>query len=120
PQSDRDGALALGATKWYSIRTIVLPCTIDGIVSGAILAVGRIVGESAALLFTAGAGYVLVTNYFKALSTSGGTLSVMLYVYTMENGEFNVGFAIASILMILVLIINFSAKAAKKRLKKNR
>ncbi len=119
PQSYRDGALALGATKWYSIRTIVLPCTIDGIVSGAILAVGRIVGESAALLFTAGAGYVLVTNYFKALSTSGGTLSVMLYVYTMESGEFDVGFAIAAILLILVLIINFSAKAAKKRLKKN-
>ena len=118
PQSYRDGALALGATKWYTIRTIVLPCTIDGIVSGGILAVGRIVGESAALLFTAGAGYVLVTNYLKALSTSGGTLSVMLYVYTMENGEFNVGFAIAAILMILVLIINFSAKAAKKRLKK--
>ncbi|MEA4894832.1 MAG: phosphate ABC transporter permease PstA [Oscillospiraceae bacterium] len=120
PQSYRDGALALGATKWYTIRTIVLPCTIDGIVSGAILAVGRIVGESAALLFTAGAGYVLVTNYFKALSTSGGTLSVMLYVYTMESGEFGVGFAIAAILMILVLIINFSAKAAKKRLKKIR
>lgn len=118
PQTYRDGALALGATKWYTIRTIVLPCTIDGIVSGGILAVGRIVGESAALLFTAGAGYVLVTNYFKALTTSGGTLSVMLYVYTMENGEFNIGFAIASILMILVLIINFSAKAAKKRLKK--
>ena len=118
PQSYRDGALAIGATKWYTIRTIVLPCTIDGIVSGGILAVGRIVGESAALLFTAGAGYVLVTNYFKALYTSGGTLSVMLYVYTMENGEFNVGFAIAAILMILVLIINFSAKAAKKRLKK--
>ena len=118
PQSYRDGAAALGATKWYSIRTIVLPCTIDGIVSGAILAVGRIVGESAALLFTAGAGYVLVTNFVKALGTSGGTLSVMLYVYVMENGEFEVGFAIASILMILVLIINFATKAAKRKLKK--
>ncbi len=118
PQSYRDGAAALGATKWYTIRTIVLPCTIDGIVSGSILAVGRIVGESAALLFTAGAGYVLVTDYFRALSTSGGTLSVMLYVYVMENGEFEVGFAIAAILMILVLILNFAAKAAKKRLKK--
>jgi len=118
PQSYRDGALALGATKWYSIRTIVLPCTIDGIVSGSILAVGRIVGESAALLFTAGAGYVLVTNYIKALSVSGGTLSVMLYVYVMENGEFDIGFAIASILLILVLVINFSAKAAKRKLKK--
>jgi len=118
PQTYRDGAAALGATKWYTIRTIVLPCTIDGIVSGAILAIGRIVGESAALLFTAGAGYVLVTNYLHALSTSGGTLSVMLYVYVMESGNFDVGFAIAAILMILVLILNFAAKAAKKRLKK--
>ena len=118
PQSYRDGAAALGATKWYTIRTIVLPCTIDGIVSGAILAIGRIVGESAALLFTAGAGYILVTNYLQALLTSGGTLSVMLYVYVMENGKFDVGFAIASILMILVLLLNLSAKAAKKRLKK--
>ena len=118
PQSFRDGAAALGATKWYTIRTIVLPCTIDGIVSGAILAIGRIVGESAALLFTAGAGYVLVTDYLRALRTSGGTLSVMLYVYVMENGEFYVGFAIAAILMVLVLILNFAAKAAKKKLKK--
>lgn len=118
PQSYRDGSAALGATKWYSIRTIVLPCTIDGIVSGAILAVGRIVGESAALLFTAGAGYVLVTNYFQALGTSGGTLSVMLYVYVMENGEFEVGFAIATILMVLVLVINLAAKVTKRKLKK--
>lgn len=118
PQSYRDGAVALGATKWYTIRTIVLPCTLDGIVSGAILSIGRIVGESAALLFTAGAGYALVTNYFHALSTSGGTLSVMLYVYAMENGNFDVGFAIASILMILVLILNFGARAAKNKLKK--
>lgn len=118
PQSYRDGAAALGATKWYTIRTIVLPCTIDGIVSGAILAIGRIVGESAALLFTAGAGYVLVSNYLQALHTSGGTLSVMLYVYVMENGEFEVGFAIAAILLVLVLTLNFAAKAAKKKLKK--
>ena len=118
PQSYRDGAAALGAPKWYAIRTIVLPCTLDGVVSGAILAVGRIVGESAALLFTAGAGYVLVTNYLKALSVSGGTLSVMLYVYVMESGQFEVGFAIASILMLLVLAINLVAKAAKKKLRK--
>lgn len=118
PRSYRDGAAALGAAKWYTIRTIILPCAVDGIVSGAILSVGRIVGESAALLFTAGAGYILVTNYLSALSVSGGTLSVMLYVYTMESGEFDVGFAIAAILMLIVLIINFSAKAAKKKLRK--
>lgn len=118
PQAYRDGAVALGATKWYTIRTIVLPCTLDGIVSGAILSIGRIVGESAALLFTAGAGYALVTNYIQALGTSGGTLSVMLYVYAMENGNFNVGFAIASILMVLVLLLNIGARAAKNKLKK--
>lgn len=118
PQSYRDGAVALGATKWYTIRTIVLPCTLDGIVSGAILSIGRIVGESAALLFTAGAGYALVTNYIQALGTSGGTLSVMLYVYAMENGNFDIGFAIAAILMILVLILNLGARAAKNKLKK--
>ena len=100
------------------IRTIVLPCTLDGVVSGAILAIGRIVGESAELLFTAGAGYALVTNYLEALGTSGGTLSVMLYVYVSEQGNFDVGFAIAAILMIIVLIINFLANAAKKKLGK--
>lgn len=118
PASYREAAVGLGATKWYTIRTIVLPCTLDGVVAGAILAIGRIVGESAALLFTAGTGYVLVTNYFEALQTSGGTLSVMLYVYVSENGEFDVGFAIAAILMILVLAINFATKLAKKKLKR--
>jgi len=120
PQSYRDGAVALGATKWYTIHTIILPCTVDGIVSGSILSVGRIVGESAALLFTAGAGYALVTNFIRALGTSGGTLSVMLYVYVSEEGKFDVGFAIASILMLLVLILNISARATKNKLKKVR
>lgn len=118
PSSYREGAIGLGATKWYMIRTIILPCSLDGVVGGAILAIGRIVGESAALLFTAGMGYKLVTGYFDALHTSGGTLSVMLYFYVSECGEYDIGFAIAAILMILVLIINFAAKFAKKKLKK--
>lgn len=110
--------MGLGATKWHMIRTIILPCSLDGVVGGAILSVGRIVGESAALLFTAGMGYKLVTGYFDALQTSGGTLSVMLYFYVSECGEYDVGFAIAAILMIIVLGINIAAKLAKKKLKK--
>lgn len=117
PVSYREGALGLGATKWYMIRTIILPSTIDGIVTGCILAIGRIVGESAALLFTAGIGSVVAKNIFAAMTRSGGTLSVALYVYVFERGEFDVGFAIAAILMILVLIINFGAKAVNKKLK---
>ena len=117
PVSYREGALGLGATKWYMIRTIILPSTIDGIITGCILAIGRIVGESAALLFTAGIGSVVAKNIFAAMTRSGGTLSVALYVYVFERGEFNVGFAIAAILMILVLIINFGAKAINKKLK---
>ena len=116
PVSYREGALGLGATKWYMIRTIILPSTIDGIITGCILAIGRIVGESAALLFTAGIGSVVAKNIFAAMTRSGGTLSVALYVYVFERGEFNVGFAIAAILMILVLIINFGAKAINKKL----
>lgn len=117
PDDYWQGAMGLGATKWYMIRTIILPSSLDGIVGGAILAIGRIVGESAALLFTAGSGYVLVTNYLEALQTSGGTLSVALYMYVSEYGKFDVGFAIAAILMILVLAVNFCAKLAKKKLK---
>lgn len=117
PQSYREGALGLGATKWYMIRTIILPSSIDGIVTGCILAVGRIVGESAALLFTAGIGSIIVKNIFAAMSRSGGTLSVMLYVYAFERGEFGVAFAIAAILMILVLCINFAAKLVNRKLK---
>ncbi len=118
PDSYREGSVGLGASKWHTIRTIVLPCTLDGVVGGAILAIGKIVGESAALIYTAGTGYNLVTNFFRALQTSGGSLSVALYVYVQEQGEFDVGFAIAAILMILVLIINSSAKLAKRKLKK--
>ena len=121
PQSYREGALALGATKWYMIRTIILPSSIDGIVTGCILSVGRMVGESAALLFTAGVGTAIANNIFKAFGSSGGTLSVALYMYVSERGEFEVGFAIAAILLILVLGINALAKLAKRKLKnKNR
>ena len=119
PQSYREGALGLGATKWHIVRTIVLPCSLDGIVTGCILAVGRIVGESAALLFTAGAGKVLLTNLFTAYTRSGATLSVALYMYAFEEGKFDVAYGIAAVLMILVLLINFAAKKAQKTLKQN-
>ena len=117
PASYREGALGLGATKWYMIRTIILPSSLNGIITGCILSIGRIVGESAALLFTAGVGTVVAGNIIKAFSRSGGTLSVALYMYVSERGEFDVGFAIAAILMILVLCINLAAKLAGKKLK---
>ena len=117
PASYREGALGLGATKWYMIRTIILPSSLNGIITGCILSIGRIVGESAALLFTAGVGTVVAGNIIKAFSRSGGTLSVALYMYVSERGEFDVGFAIAAILMILVLCINGAAKLAGKKLK---
>ena len=108
PQSYREGALGLGAGKWHMIRTVVLPNAVDGIVTGCILAVGRIVGESAALLFTAGFAHA-VNNYFVGLHRPGATLTVALYVYAKEQGEFEVAFAIAAILMALALIINLAA-----------
>ena len=117
PQSYREGALGLGASKWHMIRTIVLPSSLDGIVTGCILSVGRIVGESAALLFTAGVGTVVASNIFAAFTRSGGSLSVALYMYVSERGEFDVGFAIAAILMVLVLLINGAAKLAGTKLK---
>jgi len=119
PKSYREGALALGATKWYMIRTIILPSSLDGIVTGCILAVGRIVGESAALLFTAGVGTAVAGNLVDAFQSSGGTLSVALYMYVSERGEFEVGFAIAAILLILVMLINGMAKLARRLLKNN-
>ncbi|MEF9975539.1 MAG: phosphate ABC transporter permease PstA [Oscillospiraceae bacterium] len=117
PLSYREGAHGLGATRWYMIRTIVLPSSIDGIVTGCILAIGRIVGESAALLFTAGVGTVIAGNIVDAYRTSGGSLAVALYVYVYERAEFDVGFAIAAVLMLLVVVINFAAKKAGKSLK---
>jgi len=118
PQSYREGAFALGGTKWYIIYTIILPSSLTGIVSGTILAVGRMVGESAALLFTAGVGFTLVTNYFEALQTSGGTLTVSLFLYITEHGNFDVSFAIASILLIIVLVLNLAMKLVHRKLRK--
>lgn len=117
PQSYREGALGLGATRWYMIRTIVLPSSLEGIVTGCILSVGRIVGESAALLFTAGVGTVIAQNAIAAFGRSGGTLSVALYMYVSERGEFEVGYAIAAILLLLVLTLNAAARLARKKLK---
>ena len=118
PEGYRQGALALGATKWYMIRTIILPCAGDGILTGCILAIGRIVGESAALLFTAGSAGVLAQNLLDAYRQAGGTLSVALYLYASEEAEFDVGFAIAAILLVLVLCINGAAKLVEKKLRR--
>lgn len=121
PQSFREAALGLGAGKWHMIRTVVLPSSVDGIVTGCILAIGRIVGESAALLFTAGMGMSL-NNFFGSVGnfihSSGASLTVALYVYARERAEFNVAFAIAAILMLLTLVINLSAKLVGRTLKK--
>lgn len=108
PQSYREGAFALGAGKWRVIRTVVLPGCIDGVVTGCILAAGRILGESAALLFTAGFAHAL-NGIFDGLNSAGATLTVALYVYAKEQGEFGVAFAIAAILMLLTLLINLAA-----------
>lgn len=119
PQAYREGAMALGARKWRVVRTVVLPNAVDGIVTGCILAVGRIVGESAALLFTAGFGLVL-NDFAQSLQSSSATLTVALYVYANERGETGVAFAIASILLILVLVLNAAANLAGKKLKRKR
>ena len=117
PQSYREGALGLGAGKWHMIRTVVLPNAVDGIVTGCILAIGRIVGDSAALLFTAGFGLVL-NGFFQSLQSSSASLTVALYVYANERGETAVAFAIACILMVLTLLINLAANITGKKLKK--
>ena len=109
PQSYREGAFGLGAGKWRTIRTVVLPGCVDGVLTGCILAVGRILGETAALLYTAGFAHTLYNSLRATLEGSGATLSVALYVYAKEQGEFDVAFAIASILMVLALLINLTA-----------
>lgn len=117
PNSYREGALALGSGKWHMVRTVVLPNSVDGIVTGCILAIGRIVGESAALLFTAGFGLVL-NDFITAMSSSSATLTVALYVFASERGEVGVAFGIATILMILTFILNLAANLAAKKLKR--
>ena len=113
PQSYREGAFGLGAGKWRVVRTVVLPGCVDGVITGCILSVGRILGESAALLFTAGFAHAL-NGIFTGLTSPGATLTVALYVYAKEEGEFGVAFAIAAILMILTLLINLSATLVGK------
>ena len=119
PQGYREGSLALGAGKWYMIRTVVLPSAIDGIVTGCILSIGRIVGESAALLFTAGmANEVLGIVDAVKPGNAGSSLTVALYMYAKERGEFEIAFAIAAILLVLTFVINMSAKLTATMLKK--
>jgi len=119
PQSYRDGAFGIGAGKWRVVRTIVLPNCVEGIITGSLLSVGRILGESAALLFTAGFAHTL-NGVFDIFTSPGATLSVALYVYAKDDGEFGVAFAIAAILMIMTLLINLSAYLISKYFSKKR
>ena len=119
PQSYREGAFGLGAGKWRVIRTVVLPGCIDGVITGCILSVGRILGESAALLFTAGFAHAL-NGIIDGLGSAGATLTVALYVYAKEQGEFEVAFAIAAILMILTLLINLAAALVERYFKRKK
>lgn len=120
PQSLREGAFGLGAGKWRVIRTVVFPGCVDGIITGCILAVGRILGESAALLFTAGFAHNIYNLFVDGLSGAGATLTVALYVYAKEQGEFGIAFAIAAILMALTVIINLVATLVGKYYQKRR
>ena len=113
PQSYREGAFGLGAGKWRVVRTVVLPGCVDGVITGCILSVGRILGESAALLFTAGFAHAL-NGFVEGLGSAGATLTVALYVYAKEQGEFGVAFGIAAILLVLSFCINLSAGAVTK------
>lgn len=117
PQSYREGAFGLGAGKWRVIRTVVLPGCVDGVITGCILAVGRIVGESAALLFTAGAAEVIAGSIAKAYTSNGATLSVLLYLRAFEDGDFASAWGIGAVLLVLVLLIDLAARLAKTKLK---
>ena len=119
PQSYREGAFGLGAGKWRVIRTVVLPGCVDGVITGCILSVGRILGESAALLFTAGFAHAL-NGFFAGLGSAGATLTVALYFYAKEAGEFGVAFAIAAILMVLTLLVNLASTLVGQYYKKRR
>lgn len=118
PDSYRNGALGMGATKWYMIRTILLPSAMPGIVTGIILAIGRIVGESAALLFTAGSGFLLpksAIGYLSKIMESGGTLTIQLYL-SMSKGQYHIAFGIAVVLLLIVLVINMITKVLAGKL----
>ena len=119
PQSYREGAFGLGAGKWRVVRTVVLPGCVDGVITGCILSVGRILGESAALLFTAGFAHAL-NGIVAGLTSPGASLTVALYLYAKEDGEFGIAFAIAAILMLLTMLINFSADRIQKNYAKKR
>ena len=119
PQSYREGAFGLGAGKWRVIRTVVLPGCVDGVITGCILSVGRILGESAALLFTAGFAHAL-NGFISGIGSAGATLTVALYVYAKEQGEFEVAFAIAAILMVLTFLVNIAATLVSRYFKKRR
>lgn len=114
PKSYREAALGIGATKWYMIRTVLLPSCMPGILTGVILAMGRIVAESAALLFTAGSVHVLPTNIFGHVLSSGGTLTIELYLQ-MAKGNYDVAFVIALVLIVIVLGLNMLAKVITKK-----
>lgn len=118
PDSYRSGALGMGAAKWYMIRTILLPSAMPGIITGVILAIGRIVGESAALLFTAGSGYLLPRTgmgFLKKILESGGTLTIQLYL-SMARAEYSTAFGIAAVLLVIVLAINWLTRYLAKKL----
>ena len=122
PQSYREGSLGLGSGKWHMIRTVVLPSSIDGIVTGCILAIGRIVGESAVLLYTVGMSMQMQDFFRNGLesffSASGSTLSVALYVYAKVRADFDLAFSVAVVLIIITLVINLAANLAGRKLKK--
>ena len=119
PQSYREGAFGLGAGKWRVIRTVVLPGCVDGVITGCILSIGRILGESAALLFTAGFAHAL-NGFFEGLKSAGSTLTVALYMYAKVQGEFDVAFAIAAILMLLTILINMAATLVARYFRRNK
>ncbi len=120
PRSYREGALGLGSGKWHMIRTVVLPSSVDGIVTGCILAVGRVVGESAVLMYTAGMSMAMQSfSIDRIAGASGATLTVALYHYAKENADFAVAFSIATILLMLTVIINFSASFLGRKLKRS-
>lgn len=122
PDSYRNGAIGLGAGKWYMIRTILIPSALPGVITGVILAIGRIVGESAALLYTAGSGALLPTSlqgYFDKIFQSGGTLTIQLYL-SMSKGEYDVAYGVALVLLVIVLIINLVTKYVAKKFDVNR